>query len=158
MLTSTTAKWTYDSTYNRYTFRIADSLIVGVRLTPVACSHFVPISDGRSIGDVPNNAIYSNAQQTPNNWFIKTTDYTTASSFKQFLDDELAAGHPVTIWYVLATPETGIVNEPLAKIEDYADELSSTDAGVAIPTVKGNNTLTVETDLQPSEMTITFKG
>lgn len=64
----------------------------------------------------------------------------------------------MTVWYVLANEQTGIVNEPPAKIGDYADELSSTDAGVAIPTVKGNNTLTVETDLQPSEMTITYKG
>lgn len=125
VLTSTTAEWTYDSTYNRYVFRIADSLVVGVRLTPVVCSHFVPISDGRSIGDVPNNAIYSNSQQTTNNWFIKTTDYTTASSFKQFLDDELAAGHPVTVWYVLANEQTTISNEPLCKISTYADELTT---------------------------------
>lgn len=125
VLTSTTAEWTYDSTYSRFTFRIADSLVVGVRLTPVACSHFVSITDGRSIGDVPNNAIYSNSKETTNNWFIKTTDYTTASSFKQFLDDELAAGHPVTVWYVLNTEETTISNEPLCKISTYADELTT---------------------------------
>jgi hypothetical protein len=61
----------------------------------------------------------------------------------------------VVIWYVLATPETAIVNEPLAKIGDYADELSSTDAGVTIPTAKGGNTLSVDTTVQPSEMSIT---
>ena len=43
-----------------------------------------------------------------------------------------------------------------AKIGDYADELSSTNAGVTIPTVEEQNTLTVDTDLQPSEMTITY--
>lgn len=78
------------------------------------------------------------------------------SDFEAFLAAQYAAGTPVTVWYVLEEPTTGIVNEPLAKIGDYADELSSTDAGVAIPTVKGDNTLTVETDLQPSEMTITY--
>lgn len=35
---------------------------------------------------------------------------------------------------------------------------NTTDAAVTIPTVKGQNTLTVDTELQPSEMTITFKG
>lgn len=76
--------------------------------------------------------------------------------FKSYLADQYAAGTPVTIWYVLAEPETAIVNEPLAKIGTYADELHSTDAGVTIPTTEGQNTLTVDTDLQPSEMTITY--
>ena len=79
-------------------------------------------------------------------------------SFKQFLADQYAAGTPVTIWYVLATEQTAIVNEPLCKIGDYADELSSENAAVTIPTVKGQNTLTVDTPIQPSEMTITYKG
>lgn len=78
--------------------------------------------------------------------------------FKSYLADQYAAGTPVMVWYVLATPTTGIVNEPLAKIGDYADELHSADAGVSIPTVKGSNTLTVDTALQPSEMSITYKG
>ena len=154
VLTSTTVDWTYDSTYNRYVFRIADSLILGVRLTPVICSHFTPISDGRPLSDVPNNSIYSNAQQAVNNWFIKTEDYTTAASFKQFLDDELAAGTPVTVWYVLAEPETGIVNEPLMKIGDYADSIS----GITIPTITGKDTFDVETTLKPSEVSLSYTG
>lgn len=48
-----------------------------------------------------------------------------------------------------------IVNEPLAKIGDYADELSSEDATVTIQTVSGSNTLTIGTDLQPSSVSIT---
>ena len=51
----------------------------------------------------------------------------TAENFKNWLASEYSAGHPVTVWYVLATPTTGIVNEPLAKIVDYADELHSED-------------------------------
>lgn len=82
----------------------------------------------------------------------------TIDGFKSYLASEYAAGTPVTVWYVLATPTTGIVNEPLAKIGDYADELHSEDAGVTIPTARGNNVLTIDSDLQPSEMTITFKG
>ena len=56
----------------------------------------------------------------------------------------------------MSEPETAIVNEPLCKIGTYADELHSTDAGVTISTTEGQNVLTVDTDLQPSEMTITY--
>ena len=82
----------------------------------------------------------------------------TADKWKAYLADQYAAGHPVTVWYVLSNEQTTTVNEPLCKIGTYADELHSTDAGVTIPTTKGQNTLTIETDLQPSEMTITYKG
>lgn len=80
----------------------------------------------------------------------------TFDEFKAWIAAQYAAGNPVTVWYVLATPTTGIVNEPLCKIGTYADELHSADVGVSIPTVKGQNTLTVDTELQPSEMTITY--
>lgn len=78
----------------------------------------------------------------------------TLADFKAYLAQQYAAGTPVTVWYVLEEPETGIVNEPLAKIGDYADELHSTDAGVTIPTVRGSNTLTVDTILKPSHIEI----
>jgi hypothetical protein len=79
----------------------------------------------------------------------------SVNDLKAWLAAQYANGTPVTIWYVLAEPETAIVNEPLAKIGDYADELHSTDAAVTIPTVKGSNELTVDTPIQPSEMSIT---
>jgi len=82
----------------------------------------------------------------------------TVQAFREYITSQYANGTPFTLWYVLSAPETRIVNEPLCKIGDYADELSSANAAVTIPTVKGSNTLTVDTDLQPSEMTITFKG
>lgn len=80
---------------------------------------------------------------------------TDTTAWKAYLAAQYANGTPVTVWYVLAEPTTGIVNEPLAKIGDYADELHSEDAAVTIPTANGSNTLTVETDLQPSEVSIT---
>lgn len=49
----------------------------------------------------------------------------TAADFKAWLASEYAAGHPVTVWYVLANEQTGIVNEPLCKISTYADELTT---------------------------------
>lgn len=104
-----------------------------------------------------NGAIYQTNNQ---NGQIAITDnrFADRDEFKTYLQQQYAAGTPVTVWYILATPETATVNEPLAKIGTYADELSSTDAGVTIPTVKGQNTLTVDTPIQPSEMSITYKG
>lgn len=90
--------------------------------------------------------------------FIHDNRYTSVNAWKSYLAAQYDAGTPVIIWYVLATEQTGIVNEPLCKIGTYADEFHSTDAGVTIPTIKGSNTLTVETELQPSEMSITYKG
>lgn len=78
----------------------------------------------------------------------------TVDAFTSYLAQQHANGTPVIIWYVLAEAETSIVNEPLAKIGDYADELHSEDAGVTIPTIKGSNTLTVDTTLKPSKIII----
>lgn len=90
-----------------------------------------------------------------------TVNYNNGSgglqNFKSWLASEYAAGHPVTLWYALATEQTAIVNEPLAKIGTYADELHSTDSAVTIPITRGENTLTIGTTLQPSEITITGK-
>lgn len=83
--------------------------------------------------------------------------FSIASELKSYLAAQYAAGTPVTIWYVLATPETGTVNEPLRKIGDYADTLSMEQAGVQIPTVKGNTVIDVETTLKPSQMYIKYK-
>ena len=147
----------YDATYNRFALVVSDWIQLGVRKSPLCCSHYQAIYDGRAIADVPDNSVYSDGGNT-GRMFFKTTDYTDVTDFKAYLASEYAAGHPVTVWYVLANEQTGISNEPLAKIDTYADELHSEDAGVSIPTAKGNNVLTIDTPIQPSEMTITYKG
>lgn len=93
--------------------------------------------------------------------YVSTVYFSMASSrypeiadFKSYLAAQYAAGTPVTVWYVLAEPETGIVNEPLMKIGDYADTISFAQAGVTIPTVNGENVLDVPTEVKPSEVTI----
>ena len=101
--------------------------------------------DYSRVGFVVSNAYAFITQNIP--------EWATVEGAKAWLEE-----NEVYVWYVLATPQTGIVNEPLAKIGDYADELHSTDAGVTIPTARGNNTLTVDTDLPPSSMTIVYKG
>ena len=84
--------------------------------------------------------------------------FANISSWKSYLAAQYAAGTPVTVWYVLAEPTTGIVNEPIRKIGEYADTLSMEQAGVSIPTNNGSTTVDVETTLKPSEVYIKYKG
>lgn len=118
------------------------------------CTHYLSVSTDDSWASY--SYCISRASTTAQSLQFRDTSQATLADFKAFLASEYAAGRPVTIWYVLAIEQTGIVNEPLCKIGDYADELHSADAGVTIPTTEGQNTLTVDTDLQPSEMTITY--
>lgn len=145
--------FTYDSEYTRFSLPITDALILGTRKTPAFCTHYQCIDDGRSITSVPNNSIYGAAGSVQ--WYLQTADYSTEADLKAYLQQQYAAGTPITVWYVLETPETAIVNEPLCKIGDYADELHSADAQITIPTSAGHNTLTVDTTLPPSSVSIT---
>ena len=78
----------------------------------------------------------------------------TIAGLKEYLAAQYAAGTPVTVWYVLKTEETGIVNEPLMCIGDYADEVS----GITVPTITGKDTFDVEITLKPSEVELTYTG
>lgn len=118
----------------------------------------------------PGKKMYATSSSTAENCFemrfqsgatimvIATNAATDATSFNQWLADQYAAGHPVTVWYILADPETGIVNEPLHKIGDYADTISFAQAGVTIPTVNGANVLDMTSPVKPSEVYIKGKG
>ena len=131
---------------------------LGTNKQTVICTHFKKQTTIISQTTDEGYLIAPSGQSSQNITFYMRIDSATASTaaeLKSYLAAQYAAGTPVTVWYVLATPETGIVNEPLCKIGDYADELKITDE-VTIPTIKGQNTLTVDTDLQPSEMTITY--
>ena len=85
---------------------------------------------------------------------ISDTIATTLEAFKTYLQQQYAAGTPVTIWYVLATETTGMVNEPIRKIGDYADTVS----GITIPTITGKDTFDVLTTLKPSEVSLSYTG
>lgn len=84
--------------------------------------------------------------------------FTNVTAWKSYLAQQYAAGTPVTVWYVLATPETAVANEPLRKIGDYADTVSMEQAGVEIPTLNGQTVIDVDTTLKPSEVYIKYKG
>ena len=79
------------------------------------------------------------------------------ADWKSYLAAQYAAGTPVTIWYVLEVPTTGIANEPIRKIGDYADTLSMEQAGVQIPTNNGSTTLDVLTTVKPSNVSIKYR-
>ena len=85
---------------------------------------------------------------------LSLSDFSSTETFKTYLRQQYAAGTPVCVWYVLATEETGIVNEPIRKIGDYADTVS----GITIPTTTGKDTFDVLTTLKPSEVELTYTG
>ena len=121
------------------------------------CTHLRSVSTKPQSGEFSTVAQYDeyifmnfgadimNAQQSGN----------TVEGFKEYLAAQYAAGTPVTVWYVLATEETAVVNEPLMKIGNYADEVSNV---ATIPTNNGSTTIDVDTTVKPSEIYIKYKG
>lgn len=87
--------------------------------------------------------------------YIYTNGDYDIDTYKTYLAAQYSAGTPVTIWYVLAKPETGIVNEPLHKIGNYADIISLSQSGITVPTTVGTNTITTGTTVLPSSISIT---
>ena len=119
------------------------------------CTHYKynPVQSGLD-ANTQNGDFALQLQSTQTLLAIKDTSYSSVADFKSYLAAQYANGTPVCVWYVLATEETGIVNEPLMKIGDYADEVS----GISIPTIAGGDTLSVDTTVQPSEVTVNYKG
>lgn len=82
------------------------------------------------------------------------TSGNTAAGLKEYLAAQYALGTPVTIWYVLLTPTTTTLNEPLRKIDTYSDSVSVS----AIPTTAGSQTFDIDTTLKPFEVDLTYNG
>lgn len=123
----------------------------------VYCTHYQGINSVTAGAQVGNGecSFYSiMGLQRLQRLYIKDDDYATIAEFKTYLAQQYAAGTPVTVWYVLAEPQTGIVNEPLMKIGDYADSIS----GITIPTITGKDTVDVLTTLKPSEVSLSYTG
>lgn len=113
----------------------------------IYCTHFIDSkTSGMSYDNVSTSGLKIAAVVVP---FASSVD-----DIKTYLAAQYAAGTPVTVWYVLTTPQTAIVNEPLMKIGDYADELSLTSDDITIPTAYGLNNLSLGTSVQPSEVSI----
>ena len=102
------------------------------------CTHFVGTSatSFSAIGDGECSAQLSGSGGYREIGFYSTT-YSTLEDFKQYVTTQYAAGTPVCVWYVLATPTTEQVTIPTLTPAD------------------GNDTLTVNTTLAPSALSIT---
>lgn len=136
---------------NHFYISVQDGLDTA-NLTTIAVSHY----------EAKNNATLSNLLRyldgtacfrTGNDqlWF-RDDRFTSNTDFKAFLTQQYANGTPVTVWYILATEETGTLNEPLRKIGDYADTLDSTQTTAQIPTSANSTTISwAGSGLAPSQ-------
>lgn len=145
--------WAAHATYSGlFTLTVNDYLFEN----EIICksSHYRSIKN-TAAGYVLNNNIsfYCHTGDPRRILYIHDDNYSTAADFKTYLQQQYANGTPVTIWYVLATEETAVVNEPLQKLGSYADSLTT-----SIPTTDGANSLSVDTTVQPSEVSATYHG
>ena len=133
-------------------WRFYSNPLISAKSNVSICSHFAYIGTGQvNESDTIGFSLFSAAQfgcRCPKEIA------NTITEFKAFLAAQYAAGTPVTVWYALANEETGIINEPLMKIGDYADEVSN----ISIPTITGKNIVDVETVLKPSEVSFNYAG
>lgn len=132
--------FTYDVTYARFTLIIPNARFTSNRSDETPCTHYVSIHDGRSVDDVPDDSIYVTAGGGYVYINIKDTTYTSLADFKSYLASQHAAGTPVKVYYVLATPVTETVELP------------------EIPTLDGTTVIDVDTEVKPSNLKITYKS
>lgn len=101
------------------------------------CSHFtaqktlIAQTTDEGIYLSNNNSVYIR---------IKQERASTATDFKAWLAEQYAAGTPVKVYYVLATPEVTEVD------------------AVEIPTLNGTTVIDVDTEVKPSNLKITYKS
>lgn len=156
---STTESGTYAYVYRMDTLNMTDilnynAIMITIPYPIFLSSHFKLKTDGReSWKSIKNGEIGANSRAGGANIFLVfASTHTTAADFKTYLQQQYANGTPVTIWYVLATEETGTLNEPLRKIGDYADSIDSTQTTAQIPTTAGSTTISwAGSGLAPSE-------
>lgn len=143
--------------------------IVGVRIptptivaagSPIICTHATNVSWANYYGFRTYAMVASNASAGNLIIYMSAPDseHNTLSDIKSYLASQYAAGTPVTVWYVLAEPETGIVNEPLMKIGNYADTVSMKQAGASIPTFTSTTVIDYDGAPKPSQMYVKYKG
>lgn len=100
---------------------------------PFICSH-MPVTNSSS--SPSTHGFYG---QFLTICFAKSMELDTLEKMRTYLQQQYAAGSPLTVWYVLSTPTTTAAATP------------------DITTDAGENELTVTADLQPSDMQIVYK-
>ena len=142
-----TENWLLEEGDGRYSLPNITSL---VQFANQLCTHF---QSATSYSDFYFNDLKFGVSNRPC-LLIHYIACQTVSAFKAFLASEYATGHPVTVWYILATPTTGILNEPIRKIGDYADSISVSN----LPTTGTSEQFNINTTLKPSEVQLTYHG
>lgn len=150
VLTGSEDIWHKSATRN-YSWYIFPVSIGTIENTPFYCSHGETVT---SISDYTYGKVFCD---NTCNLGIFDSSIDSVAKLNAYLAAQYAAGTPVTIWYVLKNPETGIVNEPLMKIGDYADTLSMEQADVSIPTIDGDTTIDYDGAPKPSQMYIKYR-
>ena len=144
-------------TINLYEGKFYVKILDGLGSATVPYSSHYTGSSARA-ADMPLNSVKQASVRlwgvTPIPALIFYNEYTSEANFKSYLQQQYSAGTPVTVWYVLATPTTGIVNEPIRKIGTYSDSVSVT----GIPTTGTAESFDIDTELKPSEVQLTYHG
>ena len=99
-----TENWTYQSTNTRFVLDLGDiDSTIGLRATPMYCTHYNVVDDGTALADIPNFSIYG---ATTTSIYIHDNRYTQVSDFQSWLASQYLAGNPVILVYPLATATT----------------------------------------------------
>lgn len=130
------------------------------------CTHFKTDMSSESTVTSENDFTTRLASSMVYVWFFLPKTFFTGeltvtncmNQFSEWLSTQYAADTPVTVWYVLATEETGTLNEPLRKIGDYADTIDSTQTSAQIPTVANSTTISWAGEgLAPSQVEFEYE-
>lgn len=116
-------------THGFYTDFVDLSVAVGANY--ILCSHYV----GSMSGEDGTLRMANNKHEV-----LIYDDYASAADFQTFLQQQYAAGTPVTVWYVLATAQTESFTAP------------------TLPTSGTAQSFDVDTTLKPSEVSLTYHG
>lgn len=136
-LDGTESDWRKGGGEGNMAFFVNSNLLNGAAGSPILCSHFPVSNDGSTTTDIGIfiGSTGSNLRIRPENvTSMELTDWTT------WLSNQKAAGTPVTIYYVAATPITEQVTVP------------------TLPTTGTPEQFNVDTTLKPSEVQLTYHG
>lgn len=105
-----------------------------------------------SIATTTTEGIYIALTSSSATIYIRINSQTasTVQEFKDWLD---GLSEEAALWYILAESTTVILNEPIRKIDNYADTVTTT-----IPTIAAADNINVSTTLKPSAIDLTYTG
>lgn len=129
-----TEGWT--SASNVWYLASIDDYLKVAEITSV-CSHYPTQANVGGTGDVTDGKMCFGTNASLMRLFIKDTTITKLTDWRYYLSHQYSDGTPVTVWYVVKTPNSEQVTTP------------------ELTTNNGTNTLEIGTTLQPSEVSIT---